>query len=61
MLLDKIKNNHNMTTTYLTHRFVYNWQYDLKLLDMRNKTYQKRGRFMREINVSLKKIKQTSS
>ena len=50
-----------MTTTYLTHRFVYNWQYDLKLLDMRNKTYQKRGRFMREINVSLKKIKQTSS
>jgi len=50
-----------MTTTYFTNSFVYNWQYDLKLLDMRNKTYQKRGRFMREITMSLKKRKQTSS
>jgi|LakMenE18May11ns_1017448.scaffolds.fasta_scaffold9643514_4 hypothetical protein len=44
-----------MGTMYLTDRFIYNWQYDLKLLDMKNKTYQKRGRFMREINILKKK------
>jgi hypothetical protein len=47
-----------METMYLTNNFFYNWQYSLKLLDIRKKTYQKRGRFIREINVSIKKRKE---
>lgn len=47
----------DLKTTYITNSFVYNWQYDSKLLDIRNKTYKKRGRFGREINTSIKQIK----